>query len=52
VYAYALDPRLVAVLIDDLPETAKLVHAQLAEFAEHTALSCFDLPIAQTHCRM
>lgn len=34
VYTYVLDPRLVAVLVDDLPATAKLVHAQLADFAD------------------
>ena len=34
VYAYVLDPRLVALLIDDLPETDELVLAQLAVFAD------------------
>jgi hypothetical protein len=34
VYAYMLDPRLVAVLIDDLPETGERVHVQLAAFAD------------------
>ena len=34
VYAYVLDPRLVALLIDDLPETDELVLAQLAAFAD------------------
>ena len=34
VHAYVLDPRLVAVLIDDLPETGERVHVQLAAFAD------------------
>jgi hypothetical protein len=34
VYAYALDPRMLAVLVDDLPETAARVDAQLEAFAE------------------
>jgi len=34
VYAYVLDPRLVAVLIDDLPETSDRVRAQLEAFAD------------------
>jgi hypothetical protein len=34
VYAYVLDPRLVAVLIDDLPEASESVRVQLAVFAD------------------
>ena len=34
VYAYVLDPRLVAVLVEDLPEASALVRAQLAAFAD------------------
>ena len=34
VYAYVLDPRLVAVLIEDLPEADERVRAQLAAFAD------------------
>ena len=34
VYAYVLDPRLVAVLVDDLPETSECVRVQLAAFAD------------------
>ena len=34
VYAYVLDPRLVAVLVDDLPETSERVRVQLAAFAD------------------
>ena len=34
VYAYVLDPRLVAVLIDDLPEASEYVRVQLAAFAD------------------
>jgi hypothetical protein len=34
VYAYVLDPRLVAVLIDDLPEASESVRVQLAAFAD------------------
>ena len=33
-YAYLLDPRLVAVLVDDLPETSERVRLQLAAFAD------------------
>jgi hypothetical protein len=33
VYAYVLDPRLVAVLVEDLPEASALVRVQLAAFA-------------------
>ena len=34
VYAYVLDPRLVAVLIEDLPKASERIRAQLAEFAD------------------
>lgn len=34
VYAYVLDPRLVAVLVDDLPETSDRVRVQLEAFAD------------------
>jgi len=34
VYAYVLDPRLVAVLIEDLPEANERLSAQLAAFAD------------------
>ncbi len=34
VYAYVLDPRLVAVLVDDLPETSERVREQLEAFAD------------------
>jgi len=34
VYAYVLDPRLMAVLVDDLPETSACVRVQLAAFAD------------------
>ncbi len=34
VYAYVLDPRLVAVLVDDLPETRERVRVQLEAFAD------------------
>jgi len=34
VYAYVLDPRLVAVLVDDLPETSERVRVQLEAFAD------------------
>ncbi len=34
VYACVLDPRLVAVLVDDLPETSERVRMQLAAFAD------------------
>ena len=34
VYAYVLDPRLVAVLVDDLPETRDRVRVQLEAFAD------------------
>ena len=34
VYAYVLDARLVAVLVDDLPETSERVRVQLAAFAD------------------
>ena len=34
VYAYVLDPRLMAVLVDDLPETCECVRVQLAVFAD------------------
>ena len=34
VYAYVLDPRLVAVLIEDLPKASELMRAQLAAFAD------------------
>ena len=34
VYAYVLDPRLVAVLIEDLPEASERLRAQLAAFAD------------------
>ena len=34
VYAYVLDPRLVAVLVDDLPETSDRVRIQLGAFAD------------------
>lgn len=33
IYAYVLDPRLVAVLVEDLPEANQQVGAQLAAFA-------------------
>ena len=32
-YAYELDPRLVTVLIEDLPQASELIRAQLAAFA-------------------
>ena len=34
VYAYVLDPRLLAVLVDDLPETSERVRVQLEAFAD------------------
>ncbi len=34
VYAYVLDPRLVAVLIEDLPETNQRLRTELAVFAD------------------
>ncbi len=34
VYAYVLDPRLVAVLVDDLPQASERLRAQLAAFAD------------------
>jgi len=34
VYAYVLDPRLVAVLVDDLPDTNEQVRVQLEAFAD------------------
>ncbi|MHB0981631.1 MAG: ribonuclease toxin HepT-like protein [Thermoleophilia bacterium] len=34
VYAYVLDPRLVAVLVEDLPETNERLRTQLAVFAD------------------
>jgi len=34
VYAYVLDPRLVAVLIEDLPQASARIRAQLAAFAD------------------
>ncbi len=34
VYAYVLDPRLVAVLVDDLPDTSEQVRVQLEAFAD------------------
>ena len=34
VYAYVLDPRLVAVLVKDLPEANERLRAQLAAFAD------------------
>jgi len=34
VYAYALDPRLVAVLVEDLPEANERLRVQLATFAD------------------
>lgn len=34
VYAYVLDPRLVAVLVEDLPEANERLRAQLAAFAD------------------
>ncbi len=33
-YAYVLDPRLVAVLIEDLPQASERLRAQLAAFAD------------------
>jgi len=34
VYAHVLDPRLVAVLVEDLPETNQRLHTQLTVFAD------------------
>jgi hypothetical protein len=34
VYAYVLDPRLVAVLVEDLPEANERLREQLAAFAD------------------
>jgi hypothetical protein len=34
VYAYILDPRLVAVLVEDLPDTGERVRVQLEAFAD------------------
>lgn len=34
VYAYVLDPRLVSVLVDDLPVTIERVRSELAAFAD------------------
>ena len=34
VYAYVLDPRLVAVLVEDLPQASEDLRAQLATFAD------------------
>lgn len=34
VYAYVLDPRLIAVLVEDLPETNERLHTELAVFAD------------------
>jgi len=34
VYAYVLDPRLVAVLVEDLPQASEHLRAQLAAFAD------------------
>jgi len=34
VYAYVLDPRLVAVLVEDLPQASERLRAQLAAFAD------------------
>jgi len=34
VYAYVLDPRLVAVLVEDLPQASDNLRAQLAAFAD------------------
>jgi hypothetical protein len=34
VYAYVLDPRLVAVLVEDLPEANERLRVQLAAFAD------------------
>jgi hypothetical protein len=34
VYAYVLDPRLVAVLVEDLPQASEDLRAQLAAFAD------------------
>jgi len=34
VYAYVLDPRLVAVLVEDLPDTGERVRVQLEAFAD------------------
>ncbi len=34
VYAYVLDPRLVAVLIEDLPEADERARTQLETFAD------------------
>lgn len=34
VYAYVLDPRLVAVLVEDLPQASERLGVQLAAFAD------------------